>query len=503
MKTEPHLRKNGEAIQLMVEGQSFFMLGGELRNSSASSLAYLESALAKVATLNANTVLAPIYWELLEPVEGQFDFALVDGLLDIVRLRGLKLVPLWFGTMKNATSCYVPEWVKRDGKRFPRAHTVPGRPSGTLSCLGAEAVQADARAFAALMRHIREVDADHTVIMVQVQNEPGLLGAARDLSPLAEVAFAGAVPHELTDYLYAHRDQLIPEFAQLWKAAGEARAGTWAQVFGEAADEVFMAWQVARFVETVAAAWRTEYDLPMFANAWLVHGPGYAPGMYPSGGPVSKMMDVWRAAAPHIDLLAPDIYDADFRSMCVDYARPGNPLFIPEARNFPAAASNVLYVLGQHAALGFSPFAIDDVPETHPLAATYAMLREALPVIADAQARGAIRGFVQQADSEQWEVDLDGYRIRARTNTKLDADAPGGALVMALGDDTFVAIGRRLNLTFESDVPVEIVFLETGRFDAGRWIPGRRLNGDETYHATAARLGHVLEAVRFKLHHLA
>lgn len=507
MKTHdlPHLKRHGEVTQLMVGAQPFLVLGGEVRNSSASSLDYLAAVLDHAVTLNVNTALVPIYWELLEPEEGRLDFALVDGLLAATRARGLKLIPLWFGTMKNATSCYVPAWVKRDTQRFPRAQTTPGRPSGTISCFNEAAACADARAFAALMRHIREKDAhEQTVIMVQVENEPGLLGAPRDCSPLAEKAFSGSPPSGLMDYLQARRGTLMPELGQLWEAQGARRTGSWSDVFGPAADEVFMAWHVAHFVNTVAAAGRAEYDLPMFANAWLVHGPGYAPGMYPSGGPVSKMMDVWRAAAPALDLLAPDIYDADFRSVCADYARPGNPLLIPEARNASNAAARALYAFGRHAALGFSPFAIEDVPVSHPLAETYRLLAHAMGALAEAQQRCACTAFLQQEDEGRWTAELAGYRVHAAINKRLDDQCPGSALVMAFAGNEFVVLGRRMNITFsaptDEGAQAEFLWMDEGSYADGKWNPTRRLNGDETYHGTTVRLGEGMQLVRVAIH---
>jgi hypothetical protein len=499
----PHLHRDQGGTRLLVDGKPFVILGGELHNSSASNLEYLEPILDRLVRCNLNTVLAPISWELLEPREGVFDFNLVDGMVRACRERGLKLVPLWFGTLKNAISCYTPEWVKTDLKRFPRAETTPGTPSWTVSPFGREIRECDARAFSRLMVRIREVDGNgNTVILVQVENESGILNAPRDVSPLAETAFAGRVPEKLLNRLGGLEASLYPDLMGAWKRQGCHRQGTWSEVFGADADEVFMAWHIASFLETVTAAGRTEYDLPMFANAWLCGGPGFPPGKYPSGGPIPKMFPVWQVAAPHLDFLAPDIYQANFREHCTAFCADGNPLFVPEAKNTAVAAANALYVIGRHRALGFSPFAIDDIAPDHPLVETYARLRETLAFLDTHCPAVAMTGFVQEADEERWEADLGGFRFAARTQAPpAKLEVPGSALLAHLGGDEFLSLGRSLTFTFTgpSARPAELISLDTGSIVNGEWRPGRRLNGDETAHGTGVLLGKTLQLCRFRL----
>lgn len=503
--THPQLRHQGSVCQLLVGQTPTLLLAGELHNSSASSLGYVTPLLDKLVRCGLNTVLAPVYWELLEPEEGHFDFTLVDDLVQAARARSLMLVPLWFGTLKNAVSCYAPGWVRRDTRRFPRAETAPGVPSLTVSPFCEEAARCDARAFAALMRRLKTLDpAGQTVVMVQVENETGILKAARDCCAAATQAFQAAVPRALLTHLAARRDVLRPELRQAWEAAGARAAGTWREVFGSDAEEVFMGWHVTRFVETVAAAGRREYDLPLYTNTWLVGGPGFPPGSYPSGGPVSKLFDVWQAAAPSIAFIAPDIYRHDFRDVCADYTTCGNPLFIPEARNEPVAAANALYAFGRHAALGFAPFAIEDIAEDHPLVETYRALADLMPVLTTAQCEGRTTAFLQEADDERQTAVLGDYHFYSRpTGKRADLAVPGCALVIDVGDDTFYCLGRSLTLTFAphdgSQMSAELLDLDEGTFEAGVWRHGRRLNGDETYHATAIRLGTTLSLCRFRL----
>ena len=230
----PHLRSEGGATQLVVGGQPFLIRGGELGNSAASNLDYLAPFWERFRTLRLNTILAPVYWDLLEPEEGKFDFALVDGLVAAARKHQLKLVLLWFGSWKNSTSCYAPAWVKKDQRRFPRSVDASGRSVEILSPFSAANRDTDARAFAALMKHLRALDGEaHTVVMVQVENEIGMIPDARDHSEQATKAFAAAVPSELMEVLVKHADSLTPELRERWRAAGAKRAGTWAEVIRE------------------------------------------------------------------------------------------------------------------------------------------------------------------------------------------------------------------------------------------------------------------------------
>ena len=355
-----------------------------------------------------------------------------------------------------------------------------------------------------MMAHLREADADHrTVVMVQVENEPGILGVARDRSPTAEEAFAGEVLAELLDGLSA-----IPEQDRRGVMRGiEAGNGgrTWSEAFGDAADEAFMAWHVARFLDRVAAAGRGEYDLPLFTNAWIKAGPGYKPGEYPSGGPTADMLDVYRVAAPHLDLIAPDIYHDHFREICAAYASPRNPLFVPESRPDASAGACLPYVLGEHRGLGLCPFAVDDLEDpAHPLCMVAAKLRAMTEIITDAQARGATCAVFQQQHDETISVELDGVRFTAAARFPHDPAAPANAaLFLSLGDDDFVFIGHGLRIDLApangGGDTVEILQALEGDYLDGEWHPTRRLNGDETDYGTRVLLGRQLQTVRFRL----
>jgi len=365
----PRLVTDAGGTRLVVDGKPFIVLGGELGNSSAASVDLAKPMFAKLAAAKLNTVLVPVSWELVEPTEGKWSFDLVGGLIREARRHKLRVVLLWFGSWKNGMSSYAPAWVKASPERFPRAEISGGRRVEALSAFAPANLQADVRAFSELMRYLRATDGrDHTVVMVQVENEVAMIDEAADRSAAARAAFAAPVPKPLLDRL------------------PDKKPGSWEQVFGRgaAAEEMFMAWHYATYVEAVARAGKSVYPVPMTTNAAL-NRPGKQPGQYPSGGPLPHLFDAWKAGAPSLDLLAPDIYVSDFAAWCDRYQRPDNPLFIPEARNEADAAVHALYAIGR-GAIGFSPFAIESTAEAPAaaLARSYAALADLTPLIAAA-----------------------------------------------------------------------------------------------------------------------
>ena len=457
----PRLEQRGEATQLIVDGEPFLILGGELGNSTASDRATMARHWPSLRDMNLNTVLAPVYWELVEPEEGKFDFSSVDWLIEDARAHDMRLVLLWFGTWKNSMSSYVPGWMKRDSERFPRTIGADGRTQEIISAYSTEARDADARAFAALMRHLRRVDGDaRTVIMVQVENEIGFLPFARE--------------NDRTD--------------------------------DPAADERAMARAYAEYAEVVAAAGKREYALPMFVNG-AQGRPGVAPGGYPSGGPLAHLADIWRTHAPSVDFIAPDIYFPNFGEIVDGYYSAGtHPIFIPEA-NRPsdaALAANALRSIGARDAIGFSPFAIEDASEAQAanIGALYAMLDSIAPLVLDAQAEGRIAGFAAPVDFdgtatlEPLVSELGDARFSVTTVdpwTPRDAQEPKshGGILIWLGGEEYLFAGSGVTLTVEpADRQGRMGFerVEEGRFVDDGWQRGRVLNGDQTHQGRHVRL---------------
>jgi beta-galactosidase GanA len=515
----PHLRKQGTATQLVVDGKPFLIRGGELGNSSASNVDFLAPAWETFKRLHLNTIVAPVYWDLIEPAEGRFDFATVDGLIAKAREHELRLVLLWFGSWKNSMSCYAPAWIKMDDKRFPRSLDAGGRSQEILSPFSSTNRDTDTRAFTALMTHLREIDGEkHTVLMMQVENEIGMIPSARDHSDQADRLFAAAVPAELMTALTTHADALAPELRAVWMAAGGKRAGAWTQVFGEgaAAEEIFMAWHYARFTQQVTAAGKAAYPLPMYVNAALIR-PGYQPGQYPSAGPLPHLLDVWRAGAPAIDFLAPDIYFPTFVEWTRRYVRGGNPLFIPEALRSPEAAVNGLYACAAHDAIGFSPFAIESIgePSSTLLAASNDLIAQLSPLIVEHQGRGTMTGLLQEQPENPagQQLRLNGYLLNvsfergappsladganpganpgASPTASGRAPSPAGGLVIATAPNEFLFAGMGVTVTFatpESGWTAGILSVEEGRFVNGSWQNVRWLNGDQTHQGRHLRL---------------
>jgi beta-galactosidase GanA len=483
----PHLEQHGGVTQLVLDGKPFLMLAAELHNSSSSSLDYMKDIWPRLAATPMNTVLTPLSWELIEPQEGKYDFTLVDGLLEQARQNKLKIVFLWLASWKNGMSSYAPVWVKQDTRRFPRAVLTDSEIGEVLSTFGEATMQADARAFAAVMRHLREADNNqHMVLMMQVENEVGVLGDSRDRSAPANKAFAGPVPKPLLNYMQQHRDTLMPEFREVWQRNGFKQSGTWQEVFGSGlrTDQIFMAWNYGRYVHHVAAAGKTEYALPMYVNTWLGN-LDTPPGKFPSGGPLPEVIDVWRAAGEAIDIYAPDIYAPDFVGWCRRYHRAGNPLFIPETRGGADGKANAFYAIGEHSAMGFAPFGIDSWSDRdNELGKSYEALMQLAPAILNSQRNSNITGFLLNRAHPDVSVTMNGYRLNISLDDIFGNRAETGyGLVMVTGPDEFLGAGSGFRVSFVPDSagPAHggISLIEEGRMVDGTWKPGRRLNGDE------------------------
>jgi hypothetical protein len=490
----PHIVAKDGRFALMVDGRPFLVLGGQLHNSSGWP-GRLPQAWDSLAALHANTVEAPVYWEQMEPAEGRFDFGNVDRIVEGARAHGLHVILLWFGTWKNGNMHYVPAWVKADGRRFPRVVRADGEPIDVLSALSPDTLKADRAAFAALMRHLREIDGErHSVIMVQVENESGIVGSDRDHDPQAERLFNAPVP------------------ADMLAAAGKrkATAGSWREVFGGEADELFQVYHQARFMNAVAAAGKAEFDVPLYANVWLnypvaelpqrqLDHPGVA---YPSGGPWQRRVDVWKALAPAIDVIAPDIYSDDsgfVRKILATYARPDNPLWIPETGNGESYGKLFFYALGQ-GTLGVSPFGIDKAiyngsaePDAKAHARNFALAGPMSRELAQWSFEGRIKTAAEERGAAEQELDFGdwgitvafGYPLRDGRPAPGTADAHGGAIAVRLGPDEFLVTG--VDASFSFHLPgraawsrSEIVTAQEGSYENGRWTPARLLNGDET-----------------------
>ena len=491
----PSLERRGEAVQLMVDGKPFLVLGGELHNSSASTAAYMEPIFPRLKEGGLNTVLAVVAWEQIEPEENVFDFSIVDELLDVARRNDLRLALLWFGSWKNGITSYVPAWVLKDKARFPLIKTKSGAELNILSTFAQASVEADAKAYRALMKHIAQVDHQRTVIMMQIENEVGLHGDTRDYHPAALEAFEAKAPDELIEYLKTNDGKhLLPEFQEAWNSNGKKTSGNWEEILGKGdyTDELFMAWYYAKYLDRITAAGKEEYPIPAFVNAWIVQPQDQHPGDYPSGGPQAQNLDIWRAAAPHIDLLCPDIYLPDYIAITELYARLGNPLFIPESSAGVQGAANAFYAIGQMKAIGYSPFGIDSRmtdPKTEPIALAYQTLESMCPLILEHQAQGSIRGFWLKEENPQvrrMTHTLGKYGIKVelvRNRRPTQESSPVGfGLVMMITDDEYIVAGQNIQVTFEpadGKTTAGLAKVQQGEFVNGNWTPTRWLNGDE------------------------
>jgi hypothetical protein len=516
-----------------VKGQPFFPLGGQARNSSGYNAAEAETSFLAVKALHGNMLEIPVYWEQVEPVEGQYDFASVEMLLAGARRHGLRLVLLWFATWKNGNMAYAPSWVKDAPERFTRVIAPTGRPQWVLSSHCRATYEADRNAFVALCQYLKEHDAvEQTVIAIQIENEPGILGSDRDYGPVAQAEFDGPVPAELVAHLEEEGDS-APHL--LWMLQGSPTEGSWPEMFGGAAGEILSTWSIARYLDGIAEAGKAVHDIPMYVNVWLGENDWqFAGESYPSGGAVSEMLDLYRWAAPHIDLIAPDIYIPDslgYETICDNYSRDDNPLFVPESAPGGSNAWLMFRAIADYDAVGYAFFAAETIldaqgavrPEAQPIVDSFRCVAAAIPLLLKYQGpEGQVQAVVQEENTPPRRMDFssyvgmiefDGANVRGAVMgapkdwhhaphlTPASPGARGRGLVIQADDREFYLVGDgfrlflrpRLMPQWQRDGSltnrllmshnVQYLSVDEGHFDAnGQFVVDRRRNGDEVDH---------------------
>ena len=508
--------KNGRHA-LMVEGAPFLMLGAQTNNSSNYPAA-LKDVWLSVEKMHANTLSIPVAWEQIEPQEGRFDFSYVDVLLKQARERDVKVVLLWFASWKNNAPHYAPAWVKLNNKRFPRVVKQDGDTLNSMSPLGKNTLEADKKAFVELMKHLKKTDKDHTVIMVQVQNEVGTYGSVRDFSAAAQQQFNAPVPAELTEKL-------------------QLKSGNWSQVFGKDADEFFHAYHIAKYCNEITAAGKAVKNLPMYVNVALRNpfNPGL-PGQYSSGGGTDNVLHIWKAAAPDIDLIAPDIYFRDYKTVSKVlelYSRADNALFVAEIGNDQPYARYLFSTLGK-GGIGFSPFGMDDTGYTNyplgvkdytddtieqfaqhyraiePNMRAWAKLlfennswgfaepsdasaekqkiwnAEATPEEKEQEKKDRAAMLTQVIDAGLWDIEVTyGRPMFWIAPPEGNTPAAGGALVVQLSENEYLVTAHKARVEFKPSIELAnkkymIDRVEEGHYEKDKWVMDRVWNGDQT-----------------------
>jgi hypothetical protein len=512
----------------MVDGKPFFPLGGQSSTSSAYNNKESEAAFKAVKLLHGNTLWTDVYWEHIEPAEGKFDFTMVDDLLASARRYDLKLILLWFATWKNATMDYTPDWVKTNPERFKRVISPSGMGLWTLSPHCKANFEADKKAFVAFCKYLKTRDTKHTVIGIQVENESGILGSDRDYSAEAQAVFDSPVPIKLITEMKKRGKGLVYE---IWQKSGRKESGTWPELFGWDAGEFMSAWSVASYIDGVAKAGKSVCDLPMYMNVWMSEVRrvesrwSLAGASYPSGGAVTKVLDISKWSTPHLDLIAPDIkhYNlAAFEKMCAAYSRPDNPLFFPET----PPALGLFRAIADYNLIGYSRmYLLESIvaedgsirPGSKIGADTIRSISSAIPLILKYQGTGQIHAIIQEDDIDAQLLDMDGYlgsavfagghpphipkdwRHDAPEELKMPENDPnrGRGLVFQASRHEFYLVGANYRLFLRPKLAPEKMLdasfvsnfwlsklahqlkVDEGHFDqSGNYIIDRRRNGD-------------------------
>lgn len=511
MTSIPTIKIDNKIPTLYVNDEPFLALSGEIHNSSASNMQYMkENVWPNLKGLNMNSVIVPLYWEIIEPIEGEYHFGMVDELIAQARQNEMKLIFLWFGLWKNGESMYVPAWMKMNTEVYYRVKKADGEPINVISPLCKEAVDKDAAAFAKIMEHLKETDSEEsTVILMQVENEIGLLGTGCDYCEPAKEAFAKEIPVEIAEEYGVE--------------------GTWKKAFGSDAEEYFMAYNFAKAVEQITAAGQKEYPIPCYTNAWLKQYPWY-PGSFPSGGPVKNVHRIWKCTAPSLFTLAPDIYVPYVADILDEYGYEGNPLFVPEVRKDSVTASYCLYAFMHQNAIGYSPFGVEELmlpPEAVDkppmevmialnidpsafditgskdyLAATYDLIEQMKPLYLKYRGTNHIKSYVKKSETDfgTW-FQFEKYDLVVGYSPKMPAKPLAAGVIYELTPNKFLIVGMMSTLTFRvkegENLKIDYLKIEEGTIKKGEWKPGRILNGDERM---ALKLGDMPECICVELY---
>ena len=515
-KPIPQLVRKDGRFRFLVDGKPFLILGGQVGNFGAYP-DRMQEAWPAFKAMNLNTVEYPVYWNEIEPQEGRFDFTDFDRILQGLRSQGFRADLLWFGTWKNGAMDWTPNWVKSDPKRFPRVIDAGGKPTRSLSPLSKANLDADRKAYSAMMKHLREIDeADRTVIMVQVENEPGALASVRDFSPESNKLFNGAAPAQLV-------------------AALKKKPGTWKEAFGRIADEAFQAYYLSGYINEVTKAGKQIYPLPTYVNVWnggygtndnfeLFDRPGET---YPSGGAVSHMLDLWKANAPDVDMIASDIYHQNpitYLKVLSNYTRPDNPLLIIETGSWIAARA-FFYAVADYSAVGFGPFGVDGVPgealrpDMAAVAADFRVVQSAIPVITELQGTDKLKAAVEERGTGARNLIFSNYDalVRFHPPGRQPAGSVGAApaagpvepsgrvLIAELAPDEFLIMGFDSTVEFRpvqgsGYTAAQLLSNEEGVYENGVWkrtVLGTTSQGD--YSGPTVRLSAQGGMIRVKL----
>ncbi|MFV0364512.1 MAG: DUF5597 domain-containing protein [Suipraeoptans sp.] len=503
------------------KGNKVLLTGLQCHNSS-SSTDMIDITISAIKKHGGNLLEAPVYWSSVEPIENVYKFDDVKELIDKAKEANLFLIPLWFGFSKNGLSTYSPEYVKTNPSVYKLAENAAGIAVESLTANCEETLDRDKKAFLKFIQFVEKYDRDGTVIAIQVENEVGLVGTDRDYSAKSTMQFNNEVPEIIRD---KHNVQ----------------KNNWKDVFGRHANEAFTAWQFASYIQELASEAKEIFEIPYIINISIeVNGyeePGHS---YISGGPVSRVIDIYKKIAKDIYLYGPDIYlaaERDFRKACDAYNSEDNPLFIPESLHGGVGpAMNLLIAVAEYNAIGVCAFGAESgiyndelTEEAEYVASSMRMISSLSPILIKNRGTGNVHAITQQEFSTWQYIKTSDYHIvvsfinnpnkpqhyfGSRINLNVSENENyinerGRGILVDCGEGEFYISGAGLCLEFtripnaneekpyafiQSNISSQLHFLtiEEGHFDGDRWVCEYRRNGDEANYQLYVHKGQTI-----------
>ena len=203
--------------RLTVDGKPFLMLGAQLRTDffrhlDGRRLDQLDDYFSLAAGLNITCVQVPVGWSDVETEYDVYSGEVIRAFIDYCEKYGMKLEILWFGSYMCGYSVegHLPAYVVADTETYTELNPSAAYKGWQgkqfyLTPGNRKLVERETKAVSKMMEFIHEYDKElgnpHTVIGIQVENEPDMLATRHNGSH-------GYSPTDLWPGLLYHIDEV-------------------------------------------------------------------------------------------------------------------------------------------------------------------------------------------------------------------------------------------------------------------------------------------------------